>query len=105
MGDHVRIDEVAGLVCAAVLDLDTGEVIERFGDAERVDALADGLCARARSMRDAGGVPDDMIFTAPGRFHLLVYDKVDARVMYAESDRETGNVAMTRLVLEAMASS
>ena len=56
-------------------------------------------------MRDAGGVPDDVIITAPERFHLLVYDKVGARVMYAESDRETGNVAMTRFALEALASS
>ena len=105
MGEHVRIDEVSGLVCAAVLDLDTGEVLERFGDGARVDALAAGLCERARAMRDAGGIPDDMIFTAPNRFHLLVYDEVGARVMFAESDRETGNVAMTRFALEAMASS
>ena len=105
MGERVRIEALAGLVCAAVIELETGEVIDRFGDVERVDAIAEGLCERARAMRDAGGVPDDVIFTAPERFHLLVYDKVGARVMYAESDRETGNVAMTRFALEALASS
>jgi hypothetical protein len=99
------MESLAGLVCAAEIVLETGEVASRFGDAERVDARSAKLCERARAMRDAGGDLDDVIFTTLDRVHLFVFDETRSRVLYAESERATGNIAMTRFALEALAAS